>query len=72
MGRLRYSDRIVSGIINASRSAPAAKAEREEAGVWRQASEMRDEWRRNRYARLLEDGTEQTVPAHSSPATRIA
>jgi hypothetical protein len=53
MGRLRYSERVVSEIVNASRGpAFAAKAAHEAPSVWREARRMRDEWRRNRYARL--------------------
>jgi hypothetical protein len=74
MGRLRYSDKTVSKIVNASRApASAANAGREERGVWREAREMRDEWRRNRYARLLENGADGiSAVRHDSPATRIA
>jgi hypothetical protein len=72
MGRLRYSEEIVSDLINASRgSAPGAQAGRKKPSVWREAREARDEWRRNRYARLLENGTER-VAVRRAPATRIA
>jgi hypothetical protein len=73
MGRLRYSDEIVSDLINASRgSGRGAKAGRKKQSVWREAREARDEWRRNRYARLLENGAEGIAAAHDNPATRTA
>jgi hypothetical protein len=73
MGRLRYSDKTVSKLVSASRrSAPAANAAREEPDVQREAREMRDEWRRNRYARLLESDAERAAATHGNPAPRIA